>query len=510
MSQSHRREFLQEVGGGMLAVLVGSDLAAELGLAAEDNKEGKAKTSSGLIRLSELIQQTPTKDLLPALHTELKTGVSLKELIAAGALANARAFGGQDYNGYHSFMALCPSYAMAMALPENEQPLPILKVLYRTSTHIHGARCAHEDHLGKVEPIKLDDKASPAEQMREATRARKLAQAEQIFAALPGTPEQTYNDVQLMIQDDLNVHRVVLAWRAWEVLDFIGKDHAKDMLRQTVRFCSDPRHTNSGVHPIRAVLPRLLDAHKLLSAKPGSRKVDDGWVETLAKTVYSDKQERAAEAVAAALADGVEPDAVSEAISLAGTMLVLGDPGRKKEWSSANKPEGSVHGDSVGVHASDAANGWRHIARVASPRNTFASLIAAAYHTAGQAGWQMSKSYPLSEDLEKVEAKDGAKLLGALDEALRGKDQRRAAAVASRYGELGHDAKAIFAKLRQYAISEDGALHAEKYFHTVSEEYGRSRAKFRWLHVIALARVTASAGGQPAPGVAEARKLLGI
>ena len=153
MSQSHRREFLQEVGGGMLAVLVGSGLAAELGLAAEDNKEGKAKTSNGLIRLSQLIQQTPTKDLLRALHTELKTGVSLKELIAAGALANARAFGGQDYNGYHSFMALCPSYAMAMALPENEQPLPILKVLYRTSTHIHGARCAHEDHLARGEGV---------------------------------------------------------------------------------------------------------------------------------------------------------------------------------------------------------------------------------------------------------------------------------------------------------------------------------------------------------------------
>ena len=32
MPQSHRREFLQEVSGGMLAVLVGPSLAAELGL----------------------------------------------------------------------------------------------------------------------------------------------------------------------------------------------------------------------------------------------------------------------------------------------------------------------------------------------------------------------------------------------------------------------------------------------------------------------------------------------
>jgi hypothetical protein len=510
VSQSTRRQFLQEVGGGMLAVLVGSGLAAELGLAADDGKDDQAKTPDSLARLAQLIQQTPTQDLLPALAMQLKNGTSLRELIAAGALANARAFGGQDYNGYHSFMALCPSYAMAMALPEAERPLPILKVLYRTSTYIHGAHCADADHLDKVEPVKLDDRTPPAEQLRDATRARNMAQAEQIFTALPGTPERTYDDLQLMIQDDLNVHRVVLAWRAWEVLDFIGKDHARDMLRQTVRFCSDPRHSGKGGHPIQTVLPRLLDAYKLLSASPGSKKVDDAWVEKVAQTVYADSQEKAAETVAAALADGVDPDAVSEALSLAGTMLVLGDPGRKKEWATANKPEGSVHGDSVGVHASDAANGWRHIARVASARNTFASLIAAAYHTAGQAGWQMSKPYPLPEDVEKVEATDGAKLIAALDEALRGKDQRRAAAVASRYAALGHDARTILAKLRQYSISEDGALHAEKYFQTASEEYGRSREKFRWLHVIALARVTASAGGQPAPGVAEARKLLGL
>src|SRR5262245_36846952 len=256
VSQSQRREFLQEVSGGMLAVLVGSGLAAELGLAAEDNKDDKAKTSSDLARLSQLIQQTPTKDLLPALGRQLKNGTSLRELIAAGALANARAFGGQDYNGYHSFMALCPSFAMAMALPEKERPLPILKVLYRTSTHIHGAHCAKEDRLASVEPIKLDEKAPPGVQMRDAARARKLAQAEQIFYSLKGTPEQTYDDVQLLIQDDLNVHRVVLAWRAWEVLDFIGKDHAKDMLRQTVRFCSDPRHSGKP-GPIQTVLPKL-------------------------------------------------------------------------------------------------------------------------------------------------------------------------------------------------------------------------------------------------------------
>jgi len=328
MSQSHRREFLQEVGGGMLAVLVGSDLAANLGLAAVDDKDAKAKTPTDITRLSRVIQETPTGDLLAALDKQLKAGVTLREMIAAGALANVRAFGGQDYNGYHSFMALCPSYAMAMALPEKERPLPILKVLYRISTHIHGASCSKNDRLAKVDAVKIEAKVSASEQLRQAARARQLARAEGIFISMNGTPEQTYDDLQPMIQDDLNVHRVVLAWRSWEVLDFIGKDHARDMLRQTVRFCSDARHTSRNPHPIQKVLPDLLSKHKLLTAKAGNKTVNDAWIERTANTIYSDKQETAAGVVAAALADGVDPDAISEAIALAATLLVLNDPGR--------------------------------------------------------------------------------------------------------------------------------------------------------------------------------------
>ena len=68
------------------------------------------------------------------------------------------------------------------------------------------------------------------------------------------------------------------------------------------------------------------------TAQAGSTRKNRSCV--LASMLYTKNQpERAAETVAAALADGVDPDAVSEAISLAGTMLVLGDPGRKKEWS---------------------------------------------------------------------------------------------------------------------------------------------------------------------------------
>ena len=60
----------------------------------------------------------------------------------------------------------------------------------------------------------------------------------------------------------------------------------------------------------------------------------------------------------------------------------------------------------------------------------------------------------------------------------------------------------------RYAVSEDGALHAEKFYRTASEEFASTRAAFRWRHLVALARVTASEYGRPAAGMAEARALV--
>jgi hypothetical protein len=62
----------------------------------------------------------------------------------------------------------------------------------------------------------------------------------------------------------------------------------------------------------------------------------------------------------------------------------------------------------------------------------------------------------------------------------------------------------------KYAISEDGSLHAEKYYRTTSEEFASTRPAFRWRQVVALARVTASECGRPAAGMAEAREMLKV
>src|SRR5437867_2986050 len=106
MEQS-RREFLADVGKGMLVASVGTALAADMGLSPALAESGRETITFGALEpLVELMQESPIERLLPALVNRIQGGKDLRQMVAAAALANARTFGGEDYIGFHSFMAL--------------------------------------------------------------------------------------------------------------------------------------------------------------------------------------------------------------------------------------------------------------------------------------------------------------------------------------------------------------------------------------------------------------------
>ncbi len=511
MRKNNRREFLADVGRGMLVASVGAVVAADLELApAWAGEAAEPLTFGKLEPLVALMQETPAAKLMPLLIDKIKSGTDLRTLTAAGALANARTFGGHDYTGYHALMALAPAYQMAAELPKEQSPLPVLKVLYRNTSRIQEQGGRKHEALHPIVPANLPKDSDGGELLREATRRREERAAEETFAALARGPiGEAFNHLQFEIEDEVDVHRVVLSWRSWVLRDITGSEYAHTLLRQSVLYCADAeKHLfeQKREPAIRKVLPKLLDQYRLAGRKPGDRKAEDKWIESLAQTIYGERRERAAEAVAAALAEGMTPASIGEAISLAANRLVLCDPGRKT--AEPGKPVGSVHGASVGVHASDAANAWRNIAGVGNARTTFASLICGAFHTAGQNSGQNKEPYPTAEQLAKIETKDADRLLQMAESAIKEKNQAGAAALVQLYGERGHSARPVFDLLLRYAVSEDGALHAEKYYRTVTEEFAAARPAFRWRHLVALARVTASEYGQTAPGYAESRRLL--
>ncbi|HTI49664.1 MAG TPA: hypothetical protein VL475_01885 [Planctomycetaceae bacterium] len=519
MLPRNRREFLADVGRGMLVAGVGYATAIDLGLTTARAADGDDTLEFGAREpLVRLMQDTPPEKLLPLLVGKLQSGTELREFVAAAALANARTFGGEDYIGFHTMMALAPSFYMARELPTTEGPLPVLKVLYRNSRRIqdHGGHDSEVLHRITLADRPNGEPASGAA-LLEAVRAKDGPRAEQTFARIAQTgADNAFNELLIAVQDHSEVHRVVMPYRAWDLLEIVGRDHAHTLLRQSVRYCvqnESPKYTES-CKGGRDVLPGLLDQYRLLSRPLGTRLAEDAWVAALAETIFRSTPEQAADAVAVALGEGFAPDAVGEAISLAANQLVLRDAGRPAgQARPPEKPVGSIHGDSIGVHACDSANAWRNMARVSNPRNTVACLILGGFQVARdrqQRGgdflnWQ---PYPTAEHRDHVRGMTAAELLAEAEAAIRDNDQSRTCAAIERYSQLRQTARPVFDLFLKYAISEDGALHAEKYYRTVSYEFAATRPAFRWRQLLALARVTASAYGHSAPGMAEAARLL--
>ncbi len=515
MIPKNRREFLSDVGRGMLAAGLGASLAQNLGFNPVFAEQGSESIPLGqYTALVELMRNTPAEKLQTLLAEKvLKGETDLKTLIAAGSLANAVTFGGCDYVGFHTAMAMLPALEMSKLLVKGRQPLPVLKVLYRNAQQIQSVGGASKTTL---EALHAAEHAAATgdlgAQIRDACRKPDYELGEQLLATVGDSPLAAFNALQPAMQDDLNVHRFVFAHRTYGLVGLLGKEYSYSLLRQCVRFCAD--HERMRIEhkqpesPIRALVPKLLDQYKLVGISLGKRDPGDAAVKALSETIYQGPRDLAAEAVASALADGIDPEVVGEAISMASNLYVLRQPAEK--WRT--------HGDSAGVHSSDATNAWRNMARVAESKHAVSGLIVAAYHAGIQSAPFETPPYPTAEHRALIKVEDGKGLLAETEDAIRQNDQGRATAAIQIYGERGYAVDPVFDLMIKYAISEDGRLHGEKYYHTVREEYRTTRPAFRWRQVVALARVTTSAYGYNredehgfrAAGYDDACKLLGV
>jgi hypothetical protein len=510
-----RRDFLESVGRGMLVAGLGAGVMQDLGFSTAFANEGPANLAFGKYdALVDLLQSTPAEKLQPILISKLQSGeTDLKQLVAAGALANAETFGGEDYVGFHTAMAMLPSWTMTEQLPAERRPLPVLKVLYRNSQQIQQYGGASKKTLREMHAAEEATVENVGVAIRDACRVADVEKGEKLFNPFAkASLEDAFNALQPVMQDDINVHRFVFAHRTHGLAGLLGPEHAYTILRQCVRFCTtheQGRISRKGAEsPIRALMPKLLDQYKLAGWKAGTRDPGNEAVEALAETIYRGPAEKSAEAAAAALAEGISPEVVGEAISLASNLLVLRQG--PDQWRT--------HGDSAGVHSSDATNAWRNMARHARPEYAVSGLIVAAYHSAAHKAFP-GPDYPTTEHRSMIKMTDPNGLLAEAEDAVRHNDQGRAAAAIALYGEGGGSPEAVYERMLKYTISEDGRLHGEKYFQTVQEEYKTTRPAFRWRQLVGLARVTASAYGyydredhygRRAPGYEEACRLLKV
>ena len=81
----------------------------------------------------------------------------------------------------------------------------------------------------------------------------------------------------------------------------------------------------------------------------------------------------------------------------------------------------------------------------------------------GRSGSELLRKAVRDKDTSAADATLIALARGKPEEAIRKNDQAVACAAVHRYGQRGHAPRAVFDLLLKYAVSEDGALHAENW-----------------------------------------------
>jgi len=206
----------------MLIAGMGSSLAHELGISTALAEEEPGRLNFGKAEpLVSLLQETPIDKLQPVLVGKLKRNeVNLQQLIQAAALANARNFGGEDYIGMHTLMALKPAYQISRQLPSERQALIILKVLYRNSNQIQALGGPPNERLHPVPGGGTKPGESTADLLRQLVRDGRSDEAEALFQTISRRdPEDGFNELLHVVEDGTEVHRGVFAHRSWEILD---------------------------------------------------------------------------------------------------------------------------------------------------------------------------------------------------------------------------------------------------------------------------------------------------
>ena len=141
------------------------------------------------------------EQVLPIVIDRLAHGTDLREIVAAAALANARTFGGEDYVGFHAFMALMPAYEMSKDSHSDRKALPVLKVLYRSTNQIQTKGGRSSEVLHPIDALPLPTGLSGRDALVDAARHAQVDRAEGLFAGIAAhSATDAFNDLQALVQ----------------------------------------------------------------------------------------------------------------------------------------------------------------------------------------------------------------------------------------------------------------------------------------------------------------------
>ncbi len=372
--QPNRRAFLKDVGRGMIVASVGPALAADLS-PERPRAEAPERLSFGkLDPLVALMQETGPDKLQPLLVERLRNGADLTPTHRRRRPGQRPRLRRRGLHRLPHHDGPRPGLPHGPALPEDRRRLPVFKVLVPQRRLSSGPR---RRQRGRYAPARQAGRLAGRQVRRRRCSARPSNTRTWPAPTRPSPPSSAPASRSTPSTNFCPPSRRNWRSTASSCRTAPGPCPASSAWN-TPRCCcasrcitasrtrSEAAATRSG----RARRPRRAaeTARPVQTHGQGRRHEEGGGrlggpdePDHLLST-----PEQAADAVAAALAEGIAHEAIGEALSLAANQLVLRDNGRPKA-NNPHKPVGSVHGDGIGVHACDSANAWRTWPAIPAP-----------------------------------------------------------------------------------------------------------------------------------------------
>jgi hypothetical protein len=223
----------------------------------------------------------------------------------------------------------------------------------------------------------------------------------------------------------------VLPYRAWDLLNLIGKTQAHTLLRQSVRYCvkAESWSDRGSMSEPRTLLPKILDEHKLLSRRLGDRQAEDHWVEQLSQTCSNPLPNRPRTPPPPPWLKEFHRTPSAKRLRWRRINGSAGCGPNPRERFQAS-PSAVCMATRSGFTRATRPMRWRNMARVSNPQKLFRQLDSGAYQVAldrtARGGdflnWQ---ALPLVRHVEQTKATDAGELLREADEAIRGNLQAK-------------------------------------------------------------------------------------
>lgn len=441
------------------------------------------------------IEEVQRDQALERAVRELKAGLPYRDLMAGVFLAAIRNIKPRPVGfKFHAVMVVNSAHLIAQAAPAEDQLLPLLWAL----DNFKGSQIQDIKEgdwtLNRVDEARLPSPGQARAELEGAMEAWDADRADAATAALcrsagaAGVMEPFW---RYGLRDQRNIgHKAIFAMQCWRTLQTIGWPHAEPVLR-SLAFGLLDRQGDAGTDSVGPYVANLENARKLREDWTKGR-LDAGATTTLLDTLRTASSEDACSQAVKQLNDGVAPESVWDAVTLAASELLIRNPGI------------------VALHAMTSCNALHYIHGASGDdTNRRLALLQAV-------GWlplfreRIQNPTPARiDDLPTIEPKgNGPGDIGAIFAESTANPQR-AAALLMGYAARGGSIEDVFTGARSMIVRKGRDSHQYKYGAAAWEE-NRLSSDPKWRAPLAAAALYYVPGSQTpdSPLMSDARQVV--